>query len=92
MKNPAPLFQHSHTEKQFNKHLYSNTKSGEGGCYGCGTDLLIVNPQPLHGRGRQAAWPQPQAPGRSPIGQGKASLTTIGGGAVNAGGNNARRS
>ena len=30
--------------------------------------------QPLLGWGRQAALPQPQAPGRSPIGQGKASL------------------
>ena len=36
------------------------------------TSLTVA--QPLHGRGRQAALPKPQAPGRSPIGQGKATL------------------
>jgi hypothetical protein len=46
-----------------------------------GRGLLRLRPitslaaqQPLHGWGRQAALPQPQAPGRSPIGQGKATL------------------
>ena len=33
--------------------------------------------QPLHGWGRQAALPKPQAPGRSPIGQGKATLAVL---------------
>ncbi|MDR9460001.1 MAG: hypothetical protein RI591_07675 [Dehalococcoidia bacterium] len=37
----------------------------------------ITAAQPLHGRGRQAALPKPQAPGRSPIGQGKATLQRL---------------
>ena len=41
------------------------------------TSLTVA--QPLHGWGRQAALPQPQAPGRSPIGQGKATLALCGG-------------
>jgi hypothetical protein len=36
------------------------------------TSLTVA--QPWHGWGRQAAWPKPQAPERSPIGQGKATL------------------